>query len=141
MPRPHVSRKSAKPKRSLITKAIPVSYHRYLKLALSLPGAEESTCYGTPAVRVKGKILSRLRIEAEGGLALRCDFLDRQILLQSNPDAFFLVDHYRNSPAILIRLNRIGRVELSDVVTRAWRIVAPKRLVEAYDAELAQRGS
>jgi len=51
-----------------------------------LPGVEETTAYGTPGLKVKGKILARLRTEAEGALALRCDFVDRQILLQP--------DHY-----------------------------------------------
>jgi hypothetical protein len=58
--------------------AIEQGYARYLKIALALPGAEVSTSYGTPSVKVRGKILSRWRTEAEGGLAIRCDFLDRE---------------------------------------------------------------
>ena len=62
--------------------AIARSYERYLKIALALPAAEASTSYGTPSVKIRGKILSRWRTEAEGALAIRCDFLDRQILLR-----------------------------------------------------------
>ena len=76
--------------------AVAPAYTRYLDIIQKLPGAEESTSYGNPAIKVKGKLLSRLRTEAEGALALRCDFLDRQILLQVDPEVFFLTDHYRN---------------------------------------------
>ncbi len=121
----------ARPGRARI---VPAAYQKYLQVALQLPGAEESTSYGTPAVKVKGKLLSRLRTEAEGALALRCDFLDRQILLQANPGAFFLTDHYRDHPMILVRLEKIDRATLADVALRGWRMVAPKKLVAEYDA-------
>jgi hypothetical protein len=108
-------------------------YERYLKVALKLPGTEESTSYGTPAVKVKGKLISRWRTEAEGGLAIRCDFLDRQILLQADPEVFFLTDHYLNYPMILIRLDKISEEGLVDVVERAWRLVAPQALRERHE--------
>jgi hypothetical protein len=111
------------------------AYRRVCAIALKLPGVEASTSYGTPSLKVKGKILSRLRTEAEGALALRCDFLDRQILLQADPDAFFLTDHYLNYPMILVRLNKVRRSSLPDLIERAWRTVAPPKLVAAYDAD------
>lgn len=110
------------------------AYRRYLKVALALPGTEESTSYGTPSVKVKGKILSRLRTEAEGGLALVCDFVDREILLQAEPDVFYLTDHYHNYPMVLIRLERIRHEALIDLVQRAWRMRAPPRMVREFDA-------
>lgn len=117
--------------------AITKSYERYLKVALALPGTEVSTSYGTPAVKVRGKILSRWRTEAEGALAIRCDFLDRQILLQTQPNVFFLIHHYLNYPMILMRIERVSRDVLIDVAERAWRLVAPDRLVKQRDAVLA----
>ncbi|MBV9912475.1 MAG: hypothetical protein JOZ93_07850 [Sinobacteraceae bacterium] len=118
-----------RPRRASI---VPAAYQRYLRLALELPGAEVSTSYGTPAVKVRGKLLSRLRTEAEGALALRCDFIDRQVLLQASPGVFFLTNHYRDYPMILVRLEKIDRDALADVVLRGWRLVAPKKLVAEY---------
>jgi hypothetical protein len=63
--------------------AVPAAYARYLRIALKLPGTEESISYRTPSVNVGGKILSRLRTEAEGALAIHCDFIDREMLLQA----------------------------------------------------------
>ncbi len=103
-------------------------------LALEYPGVEAGEAYKTPAIKVKGKFLARLRTEAEGALAIRCDFLDRQILLQAAPEVFFITDHYRDYPMILARLERIGKAELASLVERAWRFVAPVKLVEAFDA-------
>jgi hypothetical protein len=114
--------------------AIAKSYERYLKIALALPGAEVSTSYGTPSVKVRGKIMSRWRTEAEGALAIRCDFLDRQILLQAQSEVFFLTDHYVNYPMILMRIEKASRDVLMDVVERAWRLVAPDKLVKQRNA-------
>ncbi len=108
-------------------------YQHVCALALALPGVELSTSYGTPAIKVKGKIMARLRSEAEGGLAIRCDFIERQMLLQAAPEAFFLTDHYLDYPMVLIRLDHVRRDALPDLVERAWRMVAPKRLLDAYD--------
>jgi len=125
-----------KPQRTAIAdlkSAKSASYARYLRIAMQLPGTEESISYGTPSVKVKGKILSRLRTEAEGALALHCDFIDREILLQADPDVFFITDHYKNYPMILIRLDKIRADALPELVERAWRMRAPKKLVDNFD--------
>jgi hypothetical protein len=130
-------KKHAARDRQPIPAAIAKSYERYLKIALALPGTEASTSYGTPSVKVRGKLLSRWRTEAEGALAIRCDFLDRQILLQAQPEVFFLTDHYVNYPMILMRLEKSSRDVLVDVAERAWRLIAPAKLVQQRDAMLA----
>ncbi len=43
-------------------------YKRVCEIARKLPGVEESSSYGTPALKVKGRFLCRLRSEAEGAL-------------------------------------------------------------------------
>jgi hypothetical protein len=104
------------------------------QIALKLPGVEESTSYGTPALKVKGRLICRLRTEAEGALALRCDFVDRQMLLQADPNVFFVTDHYLNYPMVLVHLDRVRRSVLPELLQRAWRMAAPSRLVEEFDA-------
>ncbi|HEV2441020.1 MAG TPA: MmcQ/YjbR family DNA-binding protein [Steroidobacteraceae bacterium] len=113
--------------------AIATGYDRFLRIALAMPGAEASTSYGTPAVKVRGKLMSRWRTEAEGALAIRCDFLDRQILLLAQPDVFLLTDHYRDYPWILMRMEKASRTVMAEAVDRAWRLVAPAKLVKQRD--------
>jgi hypothetical protein len=101
--------------------------------AARFPGIESDTSYGTPAIRVFGKFLARLRTEAEGWLAIRCDFVDREILLQSAPHVFHLTPHYENYPMILVDLAAIDEGTLLDIVERAWRGQAPKKAVREWD--------
>jgi hypothetical protein len=103
-----------------------------VKLAKCFPGIEADTNHGTPAIRVSGKFMARLRTEAEGWLAIRCDFVDREILLQSAPHVFHLTPHYENYPMILVDLAGIYNATLLDVVERAWRAQAPKKLVREW---------
>ena len=118
--------------------AITRGYGRFLRVALALPGVEAATSYGTPAVKVRGKLMSRWRTEAEGAVAIRCDFLDRQILLLTQPDVFFLTDHYRDHPMILMRMEKASKSVLAEAVERAWRLAAPAKLVRERDAAKAQ---
>jgi len=110
-------------------------YESLCKLALKYPGVELSTSYGTPSIKVKGRILGRLRTEAEGAFALRCDFMDRQILLQAHPQAFFVTEHYLNYPMVLVRLDKVERAELADLVERAWRLVATPALLKRQNRQ------
>ena len=54
-------------------------------------------------------------------------------LVAADPDKFFTEDHYNGYPAILVRLDAIDVDELTELITDAWRIQAPKRLVAEYD--------
>lgn len=107
-----------------------MSFDQVCELASKLPGIEEGTCYGTPALRVKGKFLLRLREDAET-VAIKIPMDDREVLLQADPKVFYITDHYRGYPAILFRLSEIRESQLADLLELAWRFVAPKRLLAA----------
>lgn len=128
-------RRQLKPSK-VIPAASARAHERFLRIAMSFPGTELSTSYGTPSVKVRGKLMSRWRTEAEGALAIRCDFLDRQILLQAQPEVFFLIEHYRDYPMILMRLEKASRRVMLDVVGRAWRLLAPAKLIRERDETL-----
>jgi hypothetical protein len=104
------------------------------ELAQRFPGTEASTSYGTLALKVKGKFMARLRTEAEGWLAIKCDFIDREILLQAAPHVFHLTPHYQNYPMILVDLAAIDKGALREVVERAWRMTASQKAVRDWDA-------
>jgi hypothetical protein len=106
-----------------------VSFPEVSELGKALPGVIESTSYGTPALKVDGKLLARLKEDGET-LVLRMDFVNRDLLLRAEPDLFFLTDHYLNYPSILIRLNQVTRRRIAELLEDAWRLVAPRRLLE-----------
>jgi hypothetical protein len=106
-----------------------------VRVAARFPGVEVSTSYGTPAIKVKGKFMARLRTEAEGWLAIKCDFVDREILLQAAPQVFHLTPHYQNYPMILVDLAAIDETALLEVLERAWRATASDKAVRDWDAQ------
>lgn len=105
-----------------------------IELAQQLPEVVEDRSYGTPALKVKGKLIARLRSEAEGGLAIRCDFIERHLLLQADPDAFYVTAHYQDHPMVLVNLAKVRWDAMPDLLEAAWRLVAPKTLIKTHDA-------
>lgn len=123
----------AKARADRLTSAENPEFMAAVKLARQFPGVELGTSYGTPAMKVKDKFMARLRSEAEGWLAIRCDFLSREMLLQAAPDVFHLTEHYRDYPMILVDLAKIRKAALLDIIEQAWRMTASKKLVREYD--------
>jgi hypothetical protein len=99
----------------------------------SLPGVEESTSYGTVALKVRGKLLVRLR-EDGTTIVVGTTFADREHLLRDEPGALFLTDHYRDYEWILVRMARAKVALLRSLIEDAWRRAAPAKLVREYDA-------
>jgi len=103
------------------------TWSKLCKLALKLPGVTEGTSYGTPAFHVRKKFLARLKEDGES-IAIKIDFADRDVLLELDPAAFYLTDHYRPYPAMLVRLKTVRLDLLPRLLEQAWRLQAPKRL-------------
>lgn len=101
--------------------------------AARLPGIEAGTSYGTPALRVGGKLF--LRMKDADTIVLLGPMDEKEMLLAADPAIYFETDHYKGWPAWLARLSKIGDAELRLRLERAWRHKAPKRLVAAYDEE------
>ncbi|MDX2233698.1 MAG: hypothetical protein NW200_04290 [Hyphomonadaceae bacterium] len=104
-------------------------------IAMALPGVVEGVSYGTRAWRAGRKPLMREKERMAGVLVIGVDSLDeRDFLIESDPAAFFITDHYRGYPMVLVRLDAIGRKALAALIERAWRRVATKKLQALYDA-------
>jgi hypothetical protein len=109
------------------------SWETVKALGLRLPEVAEGTSYGTPALKVRKKMFVRLR---EPGIAVVwVDLLEREALTQGDPETFFVTDHYRDWPLVLIRLERVDERELEELLIEAWRTKAPKRLLQAFDSQ------
>jgi len=65
------------------TKRVAVTFAQVRLAAQAFPGVEDSTSYGTPALKVRGKLLARVHQSGEC-FVLRADLLDREILMQSD---------------------------------------------------------
>jgi len=119
-------RKSARSRSSV--SPLQAAFEPVRRAVTGLPEAEESTSYGTPSLKVRGKFLTRLKEDGET-IVLRVDFDSRDAMMRVQPDVFYLTDHYRDYPAVLVRLKAVNRAQLSELLADAWRLVAPRSLV------------
>jgi hypothetical protein len=104
-----------------------------VELGLRLPEVEESTWYGTPALKVRGKGFCRLRTNPDALVMRVIDLADAEALVKGRPDVFFTTPHYDGWPYVLVRLDQVSPEQLGELVEDGWRIQAPGRVVAAYD--------
>lgn len=103
-----------------------VDFDTVRKIALALPGVEESTMYGAPVLKVRGKLLACMAMNKAAepnSLVVRVDADQRAELLETDPRTYYLKDHYVNYPSVLVRLSQIQPDVLKDLLTMAWRYV------------------
>jgi len=121
MPVKKTSKRSTAKKKK--TRAIDFSTIRAIGLAL--PGAEVATTYGSPALKVNGKMFACMaahRSAEPGSLVVLIDFDARAELLAAEPDLYYITDHYVGYPSVLVRLSRVHRDALPDLLRGAWRL-------------------
>ncbi|QGN48513.1 MmcQ/YjbR family DNA-binding protein [Micromonospora sp. WMMD558] len=119
------------------------------RIALALPETTEAPSYdGLPAWKVRGKgfvwerPLRRADLDALGDDAPDGPILGAQVpdvgakeaLLADDPTVYFTTPHFDGYPAVLVRLDRIGVAELTELIVEAWYARAPKRLAAAHRA-------
>ncbi len=92
-------------------------------LALALPGVEESTSYGTPAMKVRGKLIARLKEDGET-IVVPMPIADRRVRIAADPEVFFVTDHYVAYPYVLIRLANVIREDLRELLQNSWRMMS-----------------
>ena len=106
-----------------------ITFDDVRRLALALPGVEESKTYGVSSLKVGGKMFAcpAMNKSAEPGtLAVRVDFPARDEMLAADPATYYVTDHYVNYPVILVRLSRVQPDALRDLIAMGHRFVSEK---------------
>ena len=96
---------------------------------MTLPDGEESTIHGAPSLKVRGKLLTcpAIHRSAEPNtLAVRIGFDQRAELMAAESALYYVTDHYVNYPTVLVRLSRIQRDSLMDLLGMAWHFEVSK---------------
>lgn len=104
-------------------------------LALALPETEEHDHFGRPSFRVRGKIFATAH-EDGAGTNLKLPREEHEALVASRPETFGTVVWGQLIRTSVV-LTAVEPEELAELIEEAWRTVAPKRVVAAFDA--AQR--
>jgi hypothetical protein len=104
------------------------------RIALSLPETDEHASYGgRPSFRVRKK--GFVSIHDDGvtcGIWVE-SLEEKEALLASDGRKFYTTSHHDNYPTVLVRYAAVSVNELRELITDAWRLKAPKRVVAAFD--------
>jgi hypothetical protein len=100
-------------------------------MSLALPETEESTHYGTPCFRVGGRAFVRLKEDGESIVLFDVPIDEREVMVEAEPEVYFFTDHYRNWPAVLVRLPAATPDHVRGYLERSWRKRAPRRVLKA----------
>jgi hypothetical protein len=104
-----------------------IDFDAVREIALALPDVKERTIHGAPSLQARGRLLTCPALHSSvepNSLMVRIDFDRRAELMKAEPDVYYLTNHYVNHPTVLVRLSRIDRTALKDLLDYAWRFVS-----------------
>jgi len=94
-----------------------------MKLGAALPDVEQTTTWGAPALKVRGRMMACKAInkQAEPNTLVVCiPIPDRDELIAADPDTYYLKPHYEDGPCVLVRLSRVQPDALRDLLRMGW---------------------
>jgi hypothetical protein len=104
-------------------------------VGLTLPGVTAAIRYdGSPVLKVDGSFMAGLASHPSAEpdtLVVRADIEHRDALLEEAPDTYYLTDYYRRYPLVLVRLRRLDRDALRDLLSMSRRLTLSKRRPES----------
>ena len=98
-------------------------FDRVRRLGREFAGVEEGTSYGSPALKVGGKMFACIPVDKSAEpntLAVRMSFVERDLRVKMEPDVYYLKPHYTNYPCVLARLNKLTDSALRELLETGW---------------------
>lgn len=95
-------------------------------LGTRLPGVEEGTSWGVPALKLRGTFLACMashKSAEPNTLVVRIGVDQRDAMIADDPETYYLKPHYVGYPCVLVRLAHVSRDALADLLQAAWRYV------------------
>ena len=106
------------------------SFEAVRTVGLALPEVEAATKYdGSPVLKARGSFMAGLAMHRSAEpetLVVRVTFEEREFLLGDAPETYYVTEYYRRHPVVLVRLSRIDREALFDVLSVSWRLAMAK---------------
>jgi hypothetical protein len=96
------------------------------QLGVALPDVVDDTAYGAPALKLCGKLLACIPTNESAeanSIVVHIDLEQRAELLRQYPDIYYITDHYAPYPTVLVRLSKITRIDLRELLRDACRFV------------------
>ncbi len=116
----------------------PGLFKRVQKICLGLPETTEKEAWGGPTFRVRDKMIAMYMDDHHGSgevaLWIKAAEGVQQELVDLDPERFFRPPYMGPSGWVGVRLEgRPDWGQVSDLVTEAYRLTAPKKLVKLLD--------
>ncbi len=95
------------------------------KIMLAIPGTDERLWFNQPSVFIHDRFLAKTH-DKEDAVTLQVGSTEmRDVMLQADPKLFYITDHYRKFPFVLIRLSALTKPVLKQMlVGRAAQLAA-----------------
>lgn len=103
-----------------------VTWDDVVGVARELPEIEESTSYGRPALKVRGKFVAAMRTNPDA-IVVRCDLEEKPFLLEARPDVLFETPHYHGWGYMLVK-TEASLDDVREFLIDSWLLAAPKKL-------------
>ncbi len=87
---------------------------------------EDGLSYRMPALKVKGKSFVHFRDELDSIVLKMPSLEQRDELLATEPQTYYITDHYRDYPALLVRLSAVSRTTLEELLAAAYELARQK---------------
>jgi hypothetical protein len=108
---------------------MPITLAAALQIGLTFPNVEESTSFGSPALKVRGQMMACVptnKSAEPNSLLIRIDRCDRPALLAESPDLYYAPEHYLGYDGVLVRLAHCTPELAHDLLAMAHNFVACK---------------
>jgi hypothetical protein len=107
-----------------------VTFDDVRAIALALPDVREGITHGSPSFYLGKKFLG---VRGEDDiLIMKSAIVERDLLVQLEPEKYFITDHYVPFDYVLVRMAHVDKDEIRDLFHKVWRRLAPKKLVKEH---------
>ena len=105
-------------------------FDKAIAIGRTLPDVEVTTTWGAEALKARGKMFACVAINKSAepnSMVVRMDIAQRDLLIEEDPETYYLTDHYVDYPCVLVRLSRVSSEALRDLLIGAHRFVSAPR--------------
>jgi hypothetical protein len=130
---PSKSRKTKKAARDARSTDAALTWDTVRQISLALDRVEEGMSYGTAAFKVRGSLFVRLHQDFDSTIVVRTDSEQREELLAADSETYYITDHYRNYPWVLVRLSHVHLDALRDILRMGHRLASSSKRRSSRD--------
>lgn len=100
------------------------------QIGLSMPDVEAAIKYdGSPVLKAGGVFMAGIATDESAeadSLVVRCEFDDRELMLEDAPDTYYVTDYYSRYPVVLVRLSEVTDDALRDLLSVSRKMALEK---------------